>query len=80
MVEFCDYALWKMSIRGISRDEVELVLTDPHDDFPSRNREHPRHCYVREIDERPIQVVVEAADHNLVVTAYDKSQERCLCP
>lgn len=70
MAKFSNYALWKMSVRGIAREDVELVLADSDDDFPSSTSE--RHCYVRDIGERRIQVVVESFDHEQVVTAYVK--------
>lgn len=70
MATFSDYALWKMAVRGIAREDVELVLADPDDDFPSSTSD--RHCYVRHIGERRIQVVVESFDHEQVVTAYPK--------
>lgn len=73
MATFSGYALWKMSLRGIDRDDVELVLADPDDDFPSATSD--RHCYVRVVHGRLIQVVVESFDHDKVVTAYEKSRE-----
>lgn len=33
-----------------------------------------RFCYVKEINGRRIKVVVESADHDQVVTAYDQLQ------
>ncbi len=71
MAKFSNYALWKMGMRGISRDDVELVLADADADFPSKTS--PRHCYVRNIGNRRIQVVVEPSDHQQVVTAYEKT-------
>jgi hypothetical protein len=69
MVEFSDYALWKMSQRGIERDDVRLVLADPECQFPSR--ELPlRHIYRRHIGGRLIYVVVEPFDHRQVVTVF----------
>jgi hypothetical protein len=68
---FSNYALWKMAVRGIEREDVELVLANPDDDFPSSTSD--RHCYVRRIGSRHIQVVVESFDHERVVTAYEKS-------
>jgi hypothetical protein len=59
-----------MAVRGITRDDVELVLADPDEHFPSSTSE--RHCYVRALGDRLIQVVVEPYDHEHVVTAYDK--------
>lgn len=70
MAKFSDYASWRMAIRDISEEEVELVLADPDDEFPSTTSD--RHCYVRDIDQRRIQVVVEPFDHEEVVTVYDK--------
>jgi hypothetical protein len=70
MAVFSNYALWKMSVRGIEREDVELVLADTDDDFPSSTSN--RHCYVRQIGSRRIQVVVESFDHERVVTAYEK--------
>jgi hypothetical protein len=67
---FSHYALWKMAVRGIEREDVELVLADPDDEFPSSTPD--RHCYVRRIGSRHIQVIVESFDHELVVTAYEK--------
>lgn len=73
MPEYSDYALWKMSMRNIDRDEVEAVLDDPDDHFDSATSD--RHCYVRRVNGRPLEVVVESFDHNQVVTAYDQSVE-----
>jgi hypothetical protein len=70
VAQFSEYALWKMAIRGITRDDVELVLLDPDEQFPSSTSE--RHCYVRALGDRRIQVVVEPYDHQHVVTAYEK--------
>jgi hypothetical protein len=68
MAEFCDYALWKMAVRGIERDEVELVLADPDWDEPSS--ESPRHIYARRVAGRAVCVAVEPFDHRQVVTAF----------
>ena len=70
MAVFSYYALWKLAMRGIDRDDVELVLADPQCDFASPTG---RHCYVRTVGNRLIQVVVESFDHDQVVTAYEKS-------
>lgn len=70
MAKFSDYSLWRMRRRGISREEVDLVLRDPDVTYPSGTSN--RHCYVREIGERCIKVVVEPADHEQVVTTYDQ--------
>lgn len=72
MAVFSNYALWKMSMRGIEREDVELVLANPDDDFPSSTSN--RHCYVRHIGSRRIQVVVESFNHERVVTAYEKPE------
>ncbi len=70
MAKFSDYALWKMAMRDITREEAELVLAEPDEDFPSQTSD--RHCYVRGIDNRRIAVVVESFDHEEVVTAFIK--------
>jgi hypothetical protein len=68
MAEFCDYAALEMDVRGIERDEVELVLADPGWDEPST--ESPRHIYARRVAGRVICVAVEPFDHEQVVTAF----------
>ena len=68
MAHFSDYALWKMSMRGIERDEVELVLADPEWDEASQQSE--RHVYGRSVGGRNLLVIVEPYDHTFVVNAY----------
>lgn len=70
MPKFSWYSLRRLAQRGISRGDVELVLSDPDVTYPSGTSD--RHCYVRDIDERRIKVVVESFDHDQVVTAYDQ--------
>lgn len=75
MVEFTDYALWKMACRGIDRDDVELVLADPECDFPSRNSH--RHIYSRHVGGELLYVYVEPYDHECVVNVFEpRSKER----
>ena len=70
MPRFSRYALGRLVQRGISQADVELVLSDPDTTYPSGTSD--RQCYVRDIDERRIKVVVESSDHDQVVTAYDQ--------
>jgi hypothetical protein len=69
MATFVDYALSQMAVRGIGRDDVELVLVDPEDSFPSRERPY-RHIYSRHIGGRLLYVIVEPDDHDCVVNAF----------
>jgi hypothetical protein len=73
MATFTDYALRQMSIRGIDRDDVELVLGDSDDDFPSKESPY-RHIYARRITGRLLYVVVEPEDHDCVVNAFGPNQ------
>jgi hypothetical protein len=66
MAHFCDHVLQQMALRGVERDEVELVLADPERDFPAR--ETDRHFYSRHIGGRLILVAVEPYDHEELVT------------
>jgi hypothetical protein len=59
-----------MQTRGISEEEVRLVLDDPDATYPSGTSD--RFCYVRDIGGRRIKVVVESFDHEQVVTTYDQ--------
>ncbi len=68
MAEFSDYALYKMAVRGISRDDVELVLADPDGGFTSRESGRP--FFVREVDGRLIHVGVEPPDNDYVVAVF----------
>lgn len=68
MANFSNYALFKMSVRGISTEDVELVLADPETRLVSESSGRP--IYVRTVDGRPIHVVVEVDDENEVVTAF----------
>jgi len=70
MARFSRYSLGRLAQRGISREDVEIVLRDPDATYPSGTSD--RHCYVRDIDKRRIKVVVESSDHDQVVTAYDQ--------
>jgi hypothetical protein len=63
-----------MSVRGIEQEDAELVLADPDADFPSDTSN--RHCYIRTVGGRLIQVVVESFDHEQVVTAYEKTRNQ----
>jgi hypothetical protein len=73
MARFTDYALWKMAMRGIERDEVELILSDPEREFASS--ESARHIYGRHVGGRLLYAVVEPFDHQLVVTVFVPDQE-----
>lgn len=68
MAEFSPHALFKMAVRGISRDDVELVLADPDGGFTSRSTGRP--CLVREVDNRMIHVVLEPPDNDYVVAVF----------
>jgi hypothetical protein len=59
-----------MRTRGISREEVELVLGDPDVTYASGTSD--RFCYVKTINGRRIKVVVDGADHEQVITTYDQ--------
>ena len=75
MARFTDYALWKMNVRGIERDYVELVLADPECDFSSRNSE--RHIYSRHVGGQLLYVYVEPYDHECVVNVFEpRSRDR----
>jgi hypothetical protein len=63
------YARSQMAMRGIERDDVELVLADPEADFPSREPPY-RHIYSRHIGARLLYVLVESFDHDCVVNAF----------
>ena len=69
MLSFSDSALWKMAMRGIERDDVELVVADPEWEGDSREPPH-RYLYRRLIHGRLIYVVVEPDDRNQVVTVF----------
>jgi hypothetical protein len=73
MVRFKSHALKQMAKRNISRQEVEAVLADHDASYPSGTSD--RHCYVKTINGRRIQVVVEPYDHELVVTAYEQLEQ-----
>lgn len=69
MAAFTDYALSQMAVRGIDRDDVELVLGDPDCEGPSREPPY-RHLYSRQIGGRRLLVVVEPYDHECVVNSF----------
>jgi len=74
MVNYIPHAERQMARRGISKADVEHVLSDHDVSYPSHVA--GRQCYVRSIDGRRIEVVVEPDDgDHLVITAYDQLTE-----
>jgi hypothetical protein len=64
------HARKQMARRRISESDVEQVLAAPELSYPSHTS--GRHVFVRNIDGRRIAVVVDAADHEVVITTFDQ--------
>lgn len=74
MIEFSAHALDQMRRRGISQSDVEEVLHEYESSYPSRNKR--RTCFVKQIDERRIEVVAVITDtKTIVVTAFNQLDE-----
>jgi hypothetical protein len=70
MVRLSHHAQKRMAQRGITLEEIERVLQDPHTTYDDVDG---KPCYVGDVDGRRIKVVVAPDDRNFVVTAIVQS-------
>jgi hypothetical protein len=67
-MRFSRHALARLAERGVTQDEVASVISGAEVTYadPKGNP-----CYVRQIGQRRIKVVLAAADENFVITVID---------
>jgi hypothetical protein len=70
MLRFSGHAKRRMVERNVSEEEVQAVYEEPDVTYPDATGNR---CYVRQMGERSLRIVLAKDDPDFVITVIDRS-------